>query len=53
MTRPFSTRPPLPPSPPDPPFPQHTPWLPEPRPTGPVPVSASASLVVGGPDWLG
>ena len=53
MTRPFSTRPPLPPSPPDPPFPQHTPWLPEPRPTGPGPVSASASLVVGGPDWLG
>jgi ATP-dependent Clp protease protease subunit len=48
-----STWPPLPPNPPDPPFPRHTPWLPEPRPTAPGPVSASASLMVGAPDWLG
>jgi ATP-dependent Clp protease, protease subunit len=46
------TWPPLPPNPPDPPFPRHTPWLPEPRPTGPGPVSASASLIVGAQDWL-
>jgi ATP-dependent Clp protease, protease subunit len=52
MTRPSGTRPPLPPSPPDPPFPRHTPWLPEPRPTAPGPVSASA-MVVGVHDWLG
>jgi ATP-dependent Clp protease, protease subunit len=53
MTRPSGTWPPLPPNPPDPPFPRHTPWLPEPRPTAPGPVSASASLVVGAQDWLG
>ena len=52
MTRPSGTWPPLPPSPPDPPFPRHTPWLPEPRPTAPGPVSASA-MVVGVHDWLG
>ncbi len=51
MTRPSGTWPPLPPSPPDPPFPRHTPWLPEPRPTSPGPVSASA-MVVGVHDWL-
>ncbi|TFV91791.1 ATP-dependent Clp protease proteolytic subunit [Blastococcus sp. CT_GayMR20] len=53
MNRPSGTYPPLPPSPPDPPFPRHTPWLPEPRPTGPGAVSASASMVVGDRDWLG
>jgi ATP-dependent Clp protease, protease subunit len=53
MTRPSGTWPPLPPTPPEPPFPRHTPWLPEPRPTSPGPVSASASLVVGAQDWLG
>jgi ATP-dependent Clp protease, protease subunit len=47
------TWPPLPPSPPEPPVPRHTPWLPEPRPVAPGPVSASASLIVGAPDWLG
>jgi ATP-dependent Clp protease, protease subunit len=52
MTRPSGTWPPLPPSPPEPPFPRHTPWLPEPRPTSPGPVSASA-IVVGVRDWLG
>lgn len=51
-TGPTGTWPPLPPSPPDPPFPRHTPWLPEPRPVGPGPVSASASLIVGERDWL-
>jgi ATP-dependent Clp protease, protease subunit len=50
---PTGTWPPLPPNPPDPPFPRHTPWLPGPRPTAPGPVSASASLLVGAPDWLG
>jgi ATP-dependent Clp protease protease subunit len=45
-----NTWPPLPPQPPDPPRPRHTPWLPDARP--PDPVSASASLVVGAPDWL-
>ena len=48
-----STWPPLPPNPPDPPFPRHTPWLPEPRPSAPGPVSASASLMIGMGDWLG
>jgi ATP-dependent Clp protease protease subunit len=52
MSAPMGTWPPLPPSPPDPPSPRHTPWLPEPRPAGPGPVSASASLMVGQRDWL-
>ena len=53
MSASMGTWPPLPPSPPDPPFPRRTPWLPEPRPVGPGPVSASAALMVGAPDWLG
>jgi ATP-dependent Clp protease, protease subunit len=44
--------PPLPPEPPEPPRPRRTPWLPEPRPAAPGPVSATASLVVGAADWL-
>jgi ATP-dependent Clp protease protease subunit len=44
--------PPLQPEPPEPPMPHRTPWLPEPRPTAPGPVSATASLVVGAGDWL-
>jgi ATP-dependent Clp protease, protease subunit len=52
-TGPAGTWPPLPPSPPEPPFPRHTPWLPEPRPVGPGPVSASAALIMGDRDWLG
>ena len=52
MNRPSSTFPPLPPSPPDPPFPRHTPWLPEPRPMAPGPVSASAWLLVRDGDRL-
>lgn len=52
MTMPRSTWPPLPPHPPEPPRPRRTPWLPEPRPTAPGPVSASAALVVGAGDWL-
>jgi ATP-dependent Clp protease protease subunit len=44
--------PPLPPEPPEPPIPRRSPWLPEPRPVSPGPVWASASLVMGGPDWL-
>lgn len=43
--------PPFPPEPPFPPGPPRTPWQPESRPPAPGPVSASASLVVGG-DWL-
>jgi ATP-dependent Clp protease protease subunit len=41
-----------PPLPPDPPEPQRppSPWLPEARP--PAPASATASLVIGAPDWL-
>ena len=41
-----------PPLPPDPPEPQRpsSPWLPEARPPGPA--SATASLVIGAPDWL-
>jgi ATP-dependent Clp protease, protease subunit len=52
MSVPGSTFPPLPPQPPEPPRPRHDPWHPEPRPATPGPVSASASLVVGGRDWL-
>lgn len=52
MTVPRGTWPPLPPHPPEPPRPRRTPWLPEPRPTAPGPVSSSAALVVGGSDWL-
>jgi ATP-dependent Clp protease protease subunit len=40
--------PPLPPVPPEP-QPPRSPWLPGARPPAP---SASASLVIGGPDWL-
>jgi ATP-dependent Clp protease, protease subunit len=54
MNRPTGTSagtfPPLPPQPPDPPRPRHDPWQPEPRPPGPS--SASASVVIGGLDWL-
>lgn len=41
-----------PPLPPDPPEPQRpsSPWLPGARP--PIPASATASLVIGAPDWL-
>jgi ATP-dependent Clp protease protease subunit len=39
----------LPPEPPEQPLPR-SPWLPEARP--PSPGSASASLVIGAPDWL-
>jgi ATP-dependent Clp protease, protease subunit len=46
------TRPPFRPEPPEPPQPGRSPWLPEPRPTGPGPVSASSSVEVRGPDWL-
>jgi ATP-dependent Clp protease protease subunit len=53
MSSPMGTWPPSPPSPPDPPFPHSTPWLPDPRPVAPGPVSASASLTVGMHDWLG
>jgi ATP-dependent Clp protease, protease subunit len=53
MSSSTGTWPPLPPNPPEPPFPRHTPWLPEPRPVGPGPVSASASVLVGDRDWLG
>ena len=53
MSSPAGTWPPLPPEPPEPPFPRHTPWLPEPRPVAPGPVSANASLMVGARDWLG
>ena len=46
------TRFPLPPEPPDQPPPGRSPWLPEPRPTAPGPVSASSSVEVRAPDWL-
>jgi ATP-dependent Clp protease protease subunit len=32
--------------------PRRTPWLPEPRPATPGAASATASLVLGAPDWL-
>jgi len=51
MTVPRGTWPPLPPQPPEPPRPRRSPWLPDARPPS-SPVSASASLVVGAPDWL-
>lgn len=47
---PATTRPPLPPDPPERPQPPRSPWLPDVRPAGPA--SVTASLVVGGPDWL-
>jgi ATP-dependent Clp protease, protease subunit len=47
---PSNTWPPLPPEPPEPPRPRRTPWLPETRP--PAPGGASASVVIGAPDWL-
>jgi ATP-dependent Clp protease protease subunit len=53
MSRPLGTHPPLPPQPPEPPVPRHSPWLPEPRPVAPGPVSANASLSVAAGDWLG
>ena len=53
MSRPLGTHPPLPPQPPEPPVPRHNPWLPEPRPVAPGPVSANASLSVSSGDWLG
>jgi ATP-dependent Clp protease protease subunit len=53
MSRPFGTHPPLPPQPPEPPVPRHNPWLPEPRPVAPGPVSANASLSVSSVDRLG
>jgi ATP-dependent Clp protease protease subunit len=46
------TWPPLPPRPPDPPHPRRSPWLPEPRPVAPGPVSASSSAQVWAPDQL-
>ncbi|TFV87911.1 ATP-dependent Clp protease proteolytic subunit [Blastococcus sp. CT_GayMR16] len=46
---PITRWPPQPPEPPDQPLPR-SPWLPEARP--PAPASASASLVIGAPDWL-
>jgi ATP-dependent Clp protease protease subunit len=54
MSRPVGTTPPLPPEPfpPQPPHVPRSPWQPEPRPAAPGPVSATASLVVGAPDWL-
>ena len=42
--------PPFPPEPPEPPRPPRSPWLPEARP--PAPGGASASVVIGAPDWL-
>lgn len=53
MSHPFGSRPPLPPQPPEPPVPPRTPWLPDPRPFAPGPVSANASLSVSPVDWLG
>ncbi|MCU1619248.1 MAG: putative ATP-dependent Clp protease [Modestobacter sp.] len=46
------TWPPLPPEPPHPPHPHRSPWLPEPRPVAPGPVSASSSVQVWAPDQL-
>jgi ATP-dependent Clp protease, protease subunit len=51
MNTPIGIRPPLPPEPPEPP-PHRSPWLPEPRPVAPGPVSASSSVEVRAPDWL-
>jgi ATP-dependent Clp protease protease subunit len=53
VSSPLSRSQPFPtPQPPDPPPPPRTPWQPDPRLPVPGPVSASASLVLGGPDWL-
>jgi ATP-dependent Clp protease, protease subunit len=58
MSRPTGTWPPVPPGPPDPSFPPRPPewprppWQPAPRPPAPGGASATASLVVGGGDWL-
>jgi ATP-dependent Clp protease protease subunit len=58
MSRPVGPWPPVPPGPSQPPFPPRppewpqTPWQPEPRPPGPAPSSATATVVLGGPDWL-
>jgi ATP-dependent Clp protease protease subunit len=54
VSRPLGTTPPLPPEPfpPEPPRFPRSPWQPEPRPPSHGPVSATASLVVGAPDWL-
>src|SRR3954452_4475632 len=47
------TWPPTPPGPtPFPESPPRTPWMPGHRPPPPAPVSATASLVIGAPDWL-
>ena len=46
---PATSWPPLPPDPPEPQRPS-SPWLPGARP--PAPASATASLVIGAPDWL-
>jgi hypothetical protein len=52
MTVPRSTWPASPAAPPGAATAPRTPWLPEPRPTAPGPVSASAALVVGaGTGW--
>jgi hypothetical protein len=59
MSTPQSTWPPRPPEPPwrpdtpEPPVPPRTPWLPPPAPPAPGPVSASASLVLGGVEARG
>jgi ATP-dependent Clp protease protease subunit len=50
MSIPSSAWPPFPPEPAEPPRPPRSPWLPEARP--PAPGGASASVVIGAPDWL-
>ncbi|MFW3172648.1 ClpP family protease [Geodermatophilus sp. CPCC 206100] len=58
MNRPLAAWPPVPPGPPDPPFPPrtpewpHPPWQPGSPPPVPGPSSASATVVLGGVDWL-
>jgi len=51
-TTPFPPQPPLPPQPPFPPGPPPSPWLPGLRPVPSGPVTASASLTIGGQDLL-